>query len=205
MEVGDDVEDVSQLEIVSWRGKKRGDSVGSAYPFKDGKLMTIRKRVGRLNSSSSYIPLFDVFPQGSLCWLKEGRQPKIRGIVIWMFVYSIYMFIIFPIYVVTKLHSLCLYRSVLILYASTCHFMFCFSKKKKSSSTWNLWPFWWVGAPEWPTTTSPFFPQEYETFTELRLSDAVIPKVQVESSATGETLALGGPLKQDMKKIGPRN
>lgn len=76
-------------------GKKRGDSVGSAYPFKDGKLMTIRKRVGRLNSSSSYIPLFDVFPQGSLCWLKKGRQPKIRGIVILMFFYSIYMFIIF--------------------------------------------------------------------------------------------------------------
>lgn len=80
--------------------------MGSAYPFKDGKLMTIRKRVGRLNSSSSYIPLFDVFPQGSLCWLKEGRQPKIRGLVILMFIYSIYMFIIFPIYVVTKLHSL---------------------------------------------------------------------------------------------------
>lgn len=86
--------------------KKRGDSVGSAYPFKDGKLMTIRKRVGRLNSSSSYISLCDVFPQGSLCWLKEGRQPKIRGLVILMFIYSIYMFIIFPIYVVTKLHSL---------------------------------------------------------------------------------------------------
>lgn len=33
-----------------------------------------------------------------------------------------------------------------------------------------------------------FFPQEYETFTELRLSDAVIPKVQVESSAPGRLL-----------------